>query len=134
MPAKPDKKAARDKLTQVRARRSWPASSTSPRPPRRNRSAPCRPARAATSATSRASSSTPNRSPQPAFALKVGEVSDIVESPYGLHLIKVTDRKVGRISEFDKIRDEVREFYVEELRVGMLAGEREKAKIEINIP
>src|SRR5262249_35178493 len=51
-----------------------------------------------------------------AFGLKVGEVSDVVQSDYGMHLIKVTDRKPGQPSEYEKIKDDVREFYVEEMR------------------
>jgi parvulin-like peptidyl-prolyl isomerase len=69
-----------------------------------------------------------------AFALKVGDVSDVVQSDYGLHLIKVTDRKPGQPSVYEKIKDEVREFYVEELRQSILAQERKKAQIQVNLP
>jgi peptidyl-prolyl cis-trans isomerase C len=31
-----------------------------------------------------------------AFALKVGEISEVVQTDYGLHLIEVTDRKAGQ--------------------------------------
>jgi peptidyl-prolyl cis-trans isomerase C len=51
-----------------------------------------------------------------AFALPVGQVSDVVTTDFGLHLIKVTDRKPGRASEFAKIKEGVREFCSEELR------------------
>jgi peptidyl-prolyl cis-trans isomerase C len=68
-----------------------------------------------------------------AYALKVGEVSDIVTTDYGLHLIKVTDRKQGQPSDFEKIKDEVRDFYVEEMRQKLLLQERKAAKIEINL-
>jgi peptidyl-prolyl cis-trans isomerase C len=68
-----------------------------------------------------------------AYALKVDEVSDIVTTDFGLHLIKVTDRKPGKPSDFEKIKDEVRDFYVEELRQNLLIQERKNAKIEVNI-
>lgn len=67
------------------------------------------------------------------YALKVGDVSDIVTTGYGMHLIKVTDRKPGQPSDFDKIKDEVRDFYVEELRQSLLIQERKNAKIEMNL-
>jgi peptidyl-prolyl cis-trans isomerase C len=69
-----------------------------------------------------------------AFALKVGEVSDVVESDYGLHLIKVTDRKPGQPSDYNKIKDEVRELCAEEMRMAILAQQRKAAHIEINLP
>jgi parvulin-like peptidyl-prolyl isomerase len=69
-----------------------------------------------------------------AFALKVGEVSGIVETAYGLHLIQCTDRKPGQPSDYDKIKDEVREFYIEEIRQGLIAAARKTAQIEINLP
>jgi peptidyl-prolyl cis-trans isomerase C len=69
-----------------------------------------------------------------AFALKVDEVSDVVETDYGLHLIKVTDRKPGQPSDYNKIKDEVRELKVEEMRMAVLAEQRKAAHIEINLP
>jgi peptidyl-prolyl cis-trans isomerase C len=66
-----------------------------------------------------------------AFALKVGEVSDIVQTDIGLHLIKVLDRKAGQPSSFEKIKDEVREVASEEMRQKLLAEQRKKSKIEI---
>jgi peptidyl-prolyl cis-trans isomerase C len=69
-----------------------------------------------------------------AFALKIGDVSDIVQSEYGLHLIKVTDRKPGQTSDFAKIKEDVREFCTEEVRQSLLARMRKEAKIEVNLP
>jgi peptidyl-prolyl cis-trans isomerase C len=69
-----------------------------------------------------------------AFALKVGEVSDVVETDYGLHLIKVTDRKPGQPSDYSKVKDEVRELCIEEMRLAVLAQQRKTAHIEINLP
>jgi peptidyl-prolyl cis-trans isomerase C len=69
-----------------------------------------------------------------AFALKVGDVSDVVQSDFGLHLIKVTDRKPGQTSDLAKIREDVREFCTEEVRQGLLAQMRKDAKIEVNLP
>ncbi len=69
-----------------------------------------------------------------AFALQVGQVSDIVQTDFGLHLIKVTERKPGTPSDFAKIKDDVREFCVMDLRQGVLLQQRKASKIEINLP
>jgi len=69
-----------------------------------------------------------------AFALKVGEVSDVVTTDYGVHLLKVTDRKPGQPSDYAKIKDEVRELCIEEMRLAKLAEQRKAAHIEINLP
>lgn len=68
-----------------------------------------------------------------AFALKVGEVSNVVQTDYGQHLIKVTDRKPGQQSDFNKIKDQVREFCIEEMRQALLQQERRTAKIQVNL-
>ena len=68
-----------------------------------------------------------------AFALKVGDLSEIVQTDFGYHLIKVTDRKAGTPSDFNKIKDEVRELLVEELRMQILAEQRQTAKVEITL-
>ena len=66
--------------------------------------------------------------------MKVGEISDVVQSDYGLHLIKVTDRKTnGPPSDFEKIKEEVREACAMEMMNNLVAHERQVAKIEINL-
>ncbi len=69
-----------------------------------------------------------------AFALKVGDVSDVVQTDLGYHLIRVTDRKPGTPSDFSKIKDEVRELLVEELRMEILGKQRQTAKVEFSLP
>ena len=69
-----------------------------------------------------------------AFALKVGEISDVVQTDLGYHLIKVTDRKPGTPSDFNKIKDEVRELLVEEMRMEILGKQRQTAKVEFSLP
>jgi len=40
-----------------------------------------------------------------AFGLKPNEVSDIVETRFGYHLIKVYDKKPGKIMAYDEIKN-----------------------------
>jgi peptidyl-prolyl cis-trans isomerase C len=69
-----------------------------------------------------------------AFSLKVGDISDVVQTEYAMHLIKVTDRKPGQASDYNKIKESVREFYVEELRQTLLAQQRKLAHVEVYVP
>lgn len=69
-----------------------------------------------------------------AFALKPGEVSDVVQTEAGLHLIRCLERKPGEPSDYAKIHDDVRDIYVDEMRQAITTQERRNAKIEVNSP
>jgi peptidyl-prolyl cis-trans isomerase C len=69
-----------------------------------------------------------------AFALKKGEMSGIVESEYGLHLLLVTDRSEPKPIEFAACADDVRDCYVEEMRQKLLTQSRRSAKVDILLP
>ena len=53
---------------------------------------------------------------------------------YGPHLFKVTERKAGEPSDYAKIKDDVREFCVEEMRLGLVNDLRRSGKVEITLP
>ncbi|MEJ2024305.1 MAG: peptidylprolyl isomerase [Deltaproteobacteria bacterium] len=49
-----------------------------------------------------------------AFALKPGEVSDIVVTRFGYHLIKVTDRKPGKTFSYPEVKEKLIKFLKEQ--------------------
>jgi len=63
-----------------------------------------------------------------AFGLKLGELSDPVETGHGLHLILVTDRKVGKPVDFEQQRTAILQFYAADLHKQILTAERKRAE------
>jgi len=66
-----------------------------------------------------------------AFALKKGSVSDPIETPYGYHLIQVTDRKDGTPVDFEQQKSLVQSEYLADLQEKIVAEMRKTAKIDI---
>ncbi len=69
-----------------------------------------------------------------AFALKPYQMTDVVKSQFGYHLILVTDRKAGREVKYEEVKDAVKEVYYDKLREAILGQQRPKTKIEITPP
>ena len=47
-----------------------------------------------------------------AFALEIGEISEPVETQFGYHIVKLTDRQEAHTPTLDEVKDEVRDEYV----------------------
>jgi peptidyl-prolyl cis-trans isomerase C len=67
-----------------------------------------------------------------AFALRPYQVSDVVPTEFGYHLILVIDRKPGKEVKLEEVKESVRNLYADQLRDAMAAQLRPQATIKIN--
>lgn len=67
-----------------------------------------------------------------AFSLKPGQVSEPVQTEYGYHLLKVTDKKEGDNIQFDAVREKVRLEALDAEILTLLDRLRKEATIVVN--
>jgi parvulin-like peptidyl-prolyl isomerase len=67
-----------------------------------------------------------------AFALKPFQLSDIVSTAFGYHLILVLDTKPGKPVKFEDAQDMVKDLFCDRLRDELLAKLRPAARIVVN--
>jgi peptidyl-prolyl cis-trans isomerase C len=77
----------------------------------------------------------PEQFEQVAFTLDKGSMSDIVETKFGYHIIKVMDKQSAGTAPYEDVRDFIKKFLQEDEAKKRLAAHmavlKEKAKIEI---
>jgi peptidyl-prolyl cis-trans isomerase C len=72
-----------------------------------------------------------------AFSMKVGAISDIVETDFGYHIIKVTDHRPEGVTPIDDVRQKIHEYLASQKVQGevqkLTASLRKQAKVEVNL-
>ena len=65
-----------------------------------------------------------------AFKLQKGEVSQPFETQFGWHILKVDDRRAGKVAPFDAVKDRIVGAIIHQKAQQVAADLRAKAKIE----
>jgi parvulin-like peptidyl-prolyl isomerase len=66
-----------------------------------------------------------------AFAVKPYEMTDVVVTEFGYHLVLVTVRRQGTPVKFEEVKEDVRTLYSARLREAVLAEMKKTAKVEM---
>jgi peptidyl-prolyl cis-trans isomerase C len=73
-----------------------------------------------------------------AFSLKTNEISDVITTQFGYHVLIVTERKPAQTIPFDQVKDDLGKYLKQrkgnDITRDQVAGLRKAAKVEILIP
>lgn len=68
-----------------------------------------------------------------AFAMQPGQISDIVKSQFGYHIIKVTDRKPAEVTSFAEAKDQIESHLVSQKKEKAVEEYLEELKKQVDI-
>ena len=68
------------------------------------------------------------------FALKKGQVSEPIKTPFGWHIVQVEDRRLTQKPSFESVREDLKKILMERNLAKVLADERRAQHVEIKKP